>query len=147
LIVAAIERHSQRTVALLAAHGLPETPRAVRPELGTYLDMVYRAMAGTAQAHRTLLGEWGHNAAIDAQLLTTTAHVYDAVERYIAAAQQRGLLRADVSSRLVTQSVLGVLFADVLLRGTLAGYYADESGAVTREYLDIVLDGVRAPSE
>lgn len=142
LIVAALEHHAARMKAVLAAHRLPDVPANVRQELAAYMGFILATMTDAHQAHRISLGEWGQNPAIDEHLLKTTTAVFDEVNRYLAAAQDVRLIRGDFSSQIVTQALLGILFADGLVRPTLPGYYEEDPGTSARAYCAMLIEGI-----
>jgi AcrR family transcriptional regulator len=141
LIIAALKDASARSIHALETQALPDEPGDVEDEIGRYLEVILEAMHRAPQAHRAAVGEWGHHPAIDQHLLVTAAYVYATLDRYIAAAQEQGRIRADVSSAVVTQTLLGAAYADVLVRDTLPGYYAGAPGETARAYCAVVLRG------
>jgi AcrR family transcriptional regulator len=142
LIVAALRHSSDRTIAVLAARALPARPHDVRAELTDYATIVLNGVLASRQAHRTALGEWGHNPSLDQYLLLTTAHVYDEVHRYLARAGDAGLLRNTVDPRVGAQLLLGALLGDALMRDVMPEYFPLEPNATVTAYLDVLLAGL-----
>jgi AcrR family transcriptional regulator len=142
LIVAALRHISERTVAMLSVRALPVQPRDVRTELTEYATIVLDGVLTSRQAHRTALGEWGHNPALDQYLVLTTAHVYDEVHRYLVRAQTAGLLRASIDPLVGTQLVLGALLGDALMRDVMPDYFPLTPVATVTAYLDVLLAGL-----
>ncbi|MGD9894890.1 MAG: TetR/AcrR family transcriptional regulator [Dehalococcoidia bacterium] len=142
LIVAALRHASDRTIAALAARALPAQPRDVRGELSAYATIVLEGVLASRQAHRTALGEWGHNPSLDRYLLLTTAHVYDEVHRYVVHARDAGLLRAEVDPLVGTQLLLGALLGDALMRDVMPDYFPRTPAATVPAYLDVLLAGL-----
>jgi AcrR family transcriptional regulator len=132
LIVAALQHSSDRTIAV----------RDVRAELTAYAAMVLEGVLASRQAHRTALGEWGHNPSLDRYLLLTTAYVYDEVHRYLVRAQEAGLLRTAVDPLVGTQLLLGALLADALMRDVMPEQFPLEPAATVTAYLDVLLAGL-----
>ncbi|HLT21647.1 MAG TPA: TetR/AcrR family transcriptional regulator [Thermomicrobiales bacterium] len=145
LIVAALERHAERMREILAAHRLPDEPRDVRAELTAYLEFIMGATAATERAHRTALGEWGQHPEIDARQALISQAIFGEVDRYIQAAIERGLIRTDASSAVITRALLGMLFADVLVRPTIPDYYPEDALESARLYCSLIFDGILAP--
>jgi AcrR family transcriptional regulator len=142
LIVAALRHFSDHTITVLAARALPAQPRDVRAELTAYATMVLEGVLASRQAHRTALGEWGHNPALDQYLLLTTAHVYDEVHRYLVRAQEAGLLRDTVDPIVGAQLLLGALLGDALMRDVMPDYFPLTPSATVTAYLDVLLAGL-----
>jgi AcrR family transcriptional regulator len=142
LIVAALQHSSDRAIAVLAERALPAQPRNVRDDLTAYATIVLEGVLASRQAHRTALGEWGHNPALDQYLLLTTAHVYDEVHRYLARAQAAGLLSAKVDPLVGTQLLLGALLGDALMRDVMPDYFPLTPPATVPAYLDVLLAGL-----
>jgi AcrR family transcriptional regulator len=145
LIVAALEHHAGRMRAMLAAHRLPDEPSDVRAELTAYLEFIMQATIASERAHRTALGEWGQHPEIDAQQAQTSAAIFNEVHRYISAARERGLIRSDASDAAITRALLGMIFADVLVRPTLPEFYTEDPAAAARLYCSMLFDGILAP--
>jgi AcrR family transcriptional regulator len=142
LMVAALRRQSDRMVAALANRPLPATPTDVRAELTAYARLILGALLQSRQAHRTAIGEWGHNPDLDPYLLLTTSYVYDEVNRYLARARDAGLVRTTVDPLVATQALLGALLADAIMRDVLPAQFPLAPPATAGAYLDVLLDGL-----
>ena len=102
----------------------------MRSELTIYATMILRAVLASRQAHRTAIGEWGHNPTLNQYLLSTTAYVYDELHRYLVRAQAAALLRADVDPLVGTQMLLGALLADGMMRDIMPAQFPLEHVAI-----------------
>ncbi|MGH2587048.1 MAG: TetR/AcrR family transcriptional regulator, partial [Dehalococcoidia bacterium] len=147
LIVAALRHFSDRMIAALASRSLPEQPRDLRAELTDYATMILSAILASHQAHRTAIGEWGHNPSLDQYLLLTTGYVYDEVHRYLVRAQAAGLLRAAVDPLVGTQLLLGALLADAIMRDVMPERFPLSPATTAAAYLDLLLTGLVRSAE
>jgi len=147
LLAAAIDHATNQSLRILAANPLPETPGDLRVELTTHLTATLQGLQRAEAAMRTALGEWGREPDLDQRLLRTTNYVYDEFERYLGAAQERGVMRRDIDVKVANQALLGMVFADALLRQLLPGHFPLEARSTVRTYVTIILDGLLAGAE
>jgi AcrR family transcriptional regulator len=142
LIVAALRHFSDRMIAALSTRSLPVRPHDVRAELTDYATIILNAILASRQAHRTAIGEWGHNPSLDQYLLLTTTHVYQEVHRYLVRARDAGFLRAEVDPLVGAQLLLGALLADALMRDVMPEQFPLTPAATVPVYLDVLLAGL-----
>ncbi len=145
LLTAAVDWHSDRVLAAMDHAPFPATPADLRRELTGQLLATLTGFLQGQQAIRTSFGEWGHHPALDRRLMRTTNHVYDAFERYLAAAREAGLIRPAVDIVVAAEVLLATIFADGMLRQVLPERFPLEPSPSVSAYLDIILDGL-APS-
>lgn len=142
LLAVAIERQSERGMAALARYPLPATPHRLHQELHDFLMATLAGFLSARQAIRTTIGEWGHHPPLNAPLMRTTEHVYDALRAYVVAAQAAGLVRPDLEPGVVTEIILATIFSDGLLRDMLPGRFPLDPAASVSAYLDVILTGL-----
>lgn len=147
LILAALQRQTRHTAAMLAAHALPAYPHDPRAELTAYAAMILHALNSSRQPLRTAIGEWGQHPDLDPHLHGTANAVYDEVYRYLQRAHAAGLLRADVEPLAATQVLLGALFTDALVREALPAFFPHDPARTVPAYLDVLLRGLLPAGE
>ncbi len=142
LLAAAVDRQVAASIAMLRGTPLPETPDDIRGELAGFLRATLFGFVTANQAVRTSMGEWGHHPALDDRLTGTSRYVSDEVERYLAAARQRGLIRPDVDPVVAAQALIATIFAHGMLCEMMPERFPlgpEESVAM---YLKILIEGL-----
>lgn len=142
LLARAVQRNGEERLRELDASRLPAEPLAVRDELAARLREVHAGFSFANRAVRTALGEWGHHPDLDGQLLRVPDYLADEIETYIAAAQRRGLVRGDLLPAVAAQALLGIVFADGMLRPMMPARFPLDADASVEAYLTIILDGL-----
>ncbi|MCZ2108958.1 MAG: TetR/AcrR family transcriptional regulator [Dehalococcoidia bacterium] len=142
LLGAALDWHSAIAIAEIDANPLPSEPTVLEPELRTFLLDTLHGFLASHQAVRTTLGEWGHHPELDERLMRITNHVYDILERYLAAARAAGLIRTDTNIVVAAETLLAMIFADGMLRQVLPGRFPLAPPDSVSAYLDLVLHGM-----
>lgn len=143
LLAAAIDRQVEASIAMLARTALPADPHDLAAELGRFLAATLFGFAASHRAVRTSLGEWGHHPALDDRLTGTSRYVSEQVERYLAAAQDRGLIRGDIHPVVAAQALIATIFAHGMLHQMMPERFPlDPEGSVAM-YLKIMLEGLR----
>ena len=142
MLAAALDWHAAISIAAIDARPLPGEPAALRAELTSFLLGTLAGFLESHQAVRTSLGEWGHHPDLDESLMLTTNHVYDMLERYLAAARAAGLIRPDANIVVAAELMLATVFADGMLRQVLPRRFPLDPAASVAAYLDLVLDGL-----
>lgn len=142
LLAQAVRWHGEGRLTELRGSRLPVEPVAIRQELAARLREVHAGFSSANRAVRTALGEWGHYPDLDAQLLRVPDYLAGELEAYIAAAQRRGLIRADLVPAVAAQVLLGVAFADGMLRPMMPDRFPLDAAASVDAYLTIILDGL-----
>ncbi len=142
LLVAAIDRQVASSIAMLAAVPLPAEPRDVGDELGRFLTATLFGFAAAHRAVRTSLGEWGHHPMLDDRLTGTSRYVSDQVERYLAAAQECGLIRDDIHPVLAAQALIATIFAHGMLHKMMPERFPVGPEESVAMYLRIMLEGL-----
>lgn len=142
LLAEAVDRQVEASIALLERSPLPAEPADIAGELQRFLTATMFGFVAAHQAVRTSLGEWGHHPVLDDRLTGTSRYVSDEVERYLATAQARGLIRTDVDHVVAAQALLAAIFAHGMLHQMMPERFPlgpDESVAM---YLKIMLEGL-----
>lgn len=142
LLAEAVDYATAQSLRVLQANPMPQIPGELRSELTTHLMATLQGLMRSEQAMRTSVGEWGQDPDLDERLLRTTNYVYDEFERYLGAAQDRGLIRGDVNVRVATEALLGTIFADGMLRGLLPKRFPLDPQGTVQTYVTIILDGL-----
>lgn len=143
LLAAAIDWQVASSIAMLAAVPLPAAPRDVAGELGQFLTATLSGFAAAHRAVRTSLGEWGNHRALDDRLTGTGRYVSDQVERYLAAAQERGLIRGDVHPVVAAQALIATIFAHGMLHQMMPERFPVGPEESVAMYLTIMLEGLQ----
>lgn len=146
LLGAALDWHSAIVIAAMDARPLPAEPADLDAELDAFLFGTLHGFLESQQAVRTSLGEWGHHPDLDERLMRSTNHVYDMLERYLAAARAAGLIRPETNVVVAAETLLAFVFADGMLRQVLPGRFPLEPGDSVSAYLDLVLHGMSPTS-
>lgn len=142
LLCAAADWHSAITIAAVDTRPLPGQPADLHAELTTFLLGTLRGFLASQAAVRTTFGEWGHHPALDERLMRLTNHIYDMLERYLAAAQALGLIRTGVEPVVAAGTLLAIVFANGMLREVLPGRFPLEPEGSVAAYLGVILDGL-----
>lgn len=142
LLGAALDWHSAIAIAAMDARPLPPEPADLHAELHAFLFGTLHGFLESHQAVRTSLGEWGHHPELDERLMRATNHVYDMLERYLAAARAAALVRTDANIVVGAETLLAAVFADGMLRQVLPGRFPLEPADSVSAYLDLVLHGM-----
>ncbi len=144
LLAEAVGRQVEASIAMLERSPLPAEPADIAGELQRFLTATLFGFVAAHQAVRTGLGEWGHHPVLDDRLTGTSRYVSTEVERYLVAAQERGLVRADVDHVVAAQALLSAIFAHGMLHEMMPERFPlgpEESVAM---YLKIMLEGLGA---
>lgn len=142
LLSAAIEQEVEDSAARMARDPLPAAPCDLAGELERFLTLALHGFVGAQRAVRTSLGEWGHRPELDERLTGTSRYIADEVERYLLAAQERGLIRRDISHVVAAQAVLATVFAHGVLHRMTPERFPLGPEESVRAYLSILLEGL-----
>lgn len=142
LLVEAIDRQADASIAMLARSPLPVEPGDVAEELQRFLTATLFGFVAAQRAVRTSLGEWGHHAELDHRLSRPSRYVSTEVERYLAVAQERGLIRADVQHVIAAQALLSTVFAHGMLHEMMPERFPLQPEESVAMYLKIMLEGL-----
>lgn len=142
LLSAAVERQVATAIDMLARTPLPQEPSDIAGELGRFLTATLLGFAAAHQAVRTSIGEWGHHPGLDDRLTGTSRYVSDEVERYLLAAQERGLIRPDVHHVVASQALISTIFAHGMLHQMTPERFPLGPGESVAMYLTMLLEGI-----
>jgi AcrR family transcriptional regulator len=142
LLAEAVGRQVEASIAMLECSPLPGEPADIAGELQRFLTATLFGFASAHQAVRTSLGEWGHHPVLDDRLTGTSRYVSNEVERYLATAQARGLIRSDVDHVVAAQALLAAIFAHGMLHQMMPERFPLGPEASVAMYLKIMLEGL-----
>lgn len=142
LLGAAIESESMAAIERLKAFDLPAEPKDPQAELTRYLAGVLAGFSASNRAVRTSLAEWGHHPEFNPHLRGPSEHIADAVEQYVRAAQERGLMRADVPAPVAAQVLLATVFSHGLQHEMAPERFPLGLHESVSAYVGIVLTGL-----
>lgn len=142
LLIEAVDRQAESAIAMLARTPLPEEPVDVAGELGRFLTATLSGLVAAHQAIRTSIGEWGHHPGLDDRLTRASRYVSNEVERYLLAAQGRGLIRRDLDHTVAAQALISPIFAHGMLHQMTPERFPLGPGESVAMYLTILLEGI-----
>lgn len=142
LLGAAVDRQVEASIAMLGRSPLPPEPGEVRVELHGFLTATLFGFVAAHQAVRTSMGEWGHHPVLDDRLTGTSRFVSSEVERYLASAQERGLIRTDVDHVVAAQALIATIFSHGMLHQMMPERFPLGPEESVAAYLTIVLEGL-----
>lgn len=144
LVAAAVDRQVEASITMLERSPLPAEPVDVAVELRRFLTATLFGFMAAHQAVRTSLGEWGHRPVLDDRLSGTSRYVSNEVERYLVAAQERGLIRTDVDHVVAAQALLSAIFAHGMLHQMTPERFPLRPEESVAMYLKIMIEGLGA---
>ncbi len=147
LIGAALEHGHRTAMARLDAVALPERPEDLDAELRPYLRHVLAAFSAAGRGVRTALAEWEHLPAFHAWLLGPSERVMADIERYLAAAAARGLVRPGADPAAAAHLLVATLFMHGLLPPLMPAHFPQGPGAGADACIDLVLEALRPPEK
>jgi AcrR family transcriptional regulator len=142
LLAEAVGRQVEASIARLEGSRLPAEPADVAGELQRFLTATLFGFVAAHQAVRTSLGEWGHHPVLDDRLTGTSRYVSNEVERYLVAAQGRGLIRADIDHVVAAQALISAIFAHGMLHEMMPERFPLGPAESVAMYLKIMLEGL-----